>query len=232
MSTYEPYIGYNGPNASFGKGLMVKYERLGKWLTPYWDGIIKEYKRTQLKGFAYKIIYYETPERIPEEYQKSDLCGVCREELLPQLTDSITILTCGHVFHCKCLGREPVCLFCSEEQGSTKHTFNSNECYEYNHDDNNDHDNQDNFECRLIVIITSNNSSNNGGNSNNRNNSNSRNNRNNSNNRNNNSNNGGNSNNRNNSSNSNNSSNNSGNSNNRNNSSSSNSDSNSSNNKI
>ncbi|CAG8659379.1 9956_t:CDS:2, partial [Diversispora eburnea] len=85
----------------------VKSERRGYGLRIYWDALIKDYKRTQLKGFAYKIIYYETPERIPEEHQKSDLCGVCRKELLPQLTNHITILNCGHLFHWQCLKREP-----------------------------------------------------------------------------------------------------------------------------
>lgn len=119
----------------------VEFERSCKWLKQYWDGVIKDYRRTQLKRFAYKIIYYETPERIPEEHQKSDLCGICRNELLPQLTEHITILTCGHLFHWQCIERisfEPCCPFCSEEQGSTKKRTidNSDERNEYDDHDN------------------------------------------------------------------------------------------------
>ncbi|CAG8551037.1 6148_t:CDS:2, partial [Diversispora eburnea] len=77
----------------------VEIERSCKWLKPYWDDVIKEYRRTQLKRFAYKIIYHETPEQIPEKNQKLDLCGICNKELFPQLTERITILTCGHLFH-------------------------------------------------------------------------------------------------------------------------------------
>ncbi|RHZ82014.1 hypothetical protein Glove_115g106 [Diversispora epigaea] len=124
----------------------VKYERSGKWLMPYWKGIIEQHKRTQLKSFAYKIIYYETPEQIPEENQKSDLCGICHEELLPQLTENIAILTCAHLFHWKCLGHtslEPSCPFCSEEHESTKKWAidNSDERYEYDNHNNDYYDN-------------------------------------------------------------------------------------------
>ncbi|CAG8530604.1 5866_t:CDS:2, partial [Funneliformis caledonium] len=123
-------------------------------LQHFWKGVINDYKRTQLKRFAYKIIYYETPGRIPEEHQKSDLCGICRKELLPQLIEHITILTCGHLFHWQCLERispEPCCPFCSEEQGSTKKRTidNSDERYEY--------DDHDNDYYNPLALITDNN---------------------------------------------------------------------------
>ncbi|CAG8734195.1 17732_t:CDS:2, partial [Acaulospora morrowiae] len=130
---------------AFGKGLLilgkgidyVTFERSCKWLMPYWDGIIKDYKRAQLKSFAYKIIYYETPEQIPEENQKSDLCGICHEELLPQLTEDIAILTCAHLFHWKCLGHiflRPRCPICSEEYGSSRKRVIDNEYDNHNND--------------------------------------------------------------------------------------------------
>ncbi|RHZ47246.1 hypothetical protein Glove_586g44 [Diversispora epigaea] len=79
----------------------VKYECSGKWLKPYWDSIIKEYKRNfVLKCFAYKII---NPEEIPENYQNQTICEMCRKEISPQFSEPITILTCKHMFHQKCL---------------------------------------------------------------------------------------------------------------------------------
>ncbi|RHZ71234.1 hypothetical protein Glove_261g6 [Diversispora epigaea] len=91
-------------SAGSGGGIgYVNSEQHGQGLQVYWNALIKDYKKTQLKGFVYKIIYYKTPERIQKVYKKSDLCGVCREELHLQLTKHITILTCGHLFHWQCL---------------------------------------------------------------------------------------------------------------------------------
>ncbi|RHZ48016.1 hypothetical protein Glove_562g18 [Diversispora epigaea] len=52
-------------------------------LQVYWNALIKDYKKTQLKGFAYKIIYYKTPEQIPEYLEHSSpepYCSFCSEE--------------------------------------------------------------------------------------------------------------------------------------------------------
>ncbi|CAG8712220.1 1428_t:CDS:2, partial [Funneliformis mosseae] len=52
--------------------------------------------RARLKKFAYKIIFYDALQ-IPEEVdiQGSVLCGVCRDEINPQISEPITILICG-----------------------------------------------------------------------------------------------------------------------------------------
>ncbi|CAG8563283.1 11461_t:CDS:2 [Diversispora eburnea] len=54
--------------------------------------------RARLKRFAYKVIFYDAPQQIPEEVdtQESVLCGVCLDEINPQISKPITILVCGH----------------------------------------------------------------------------------------------------------------------------------------
>ncbi|PKY53241.1 hypothetical protein RhiirA4_471341 [Rhizophagus irregularis] len=84
----------------------VESERNRNGLQSYWEGIINEFKRiSELKGFAYKIIFHENPNCIPEEFNPQNLyyCGICKEEILPQLLKPITILTCRHLFHRNCI---------------------------------------------------------------------------------------------------------------------------------
>ncbi|CAB5199813.1 unnamed protein product [Rhizophagus irregularis] len=84
----------------------VESERNRNGLQSYWEGIINEFKRiSELKGFAYKIIFHESPNCIPEEFNPQNLyyCGICKEEILPQLLKPITILTCRHLFHRNCI---------------------------------------------------------------------------------------------------------------------------------
>ncbi|RHZ54575.1 hypothetical protein Glove_426g12 [Diversispora epigaea] len=86
----------------------VKLERCGFGLRTYWKGIIEQHKRdnarARLKIFAYKVISYDA-QQIPEEFQESVLCGVCLNEINPQISEPVTILICGHIFHHICLKR-------------------------------------------------------------------------------------------------------------------------------
>ncbi|GBB99307.1 hypothetical protein RclHR1_03480011 [Rhizophagus clarus] len=107
-------------------------------------------------SFSYKIIYNETPEKIPEEYRRSNLCGICHSELLPQLTENIVILTCGHLFHWNCLGPEPHCPLEQE--------FNTNEQSTNDNDNGNlagfDNDNNYLNDDTHTIFIESNNQEN------------------------------------------------------------------------
>jgi Ring finger domain len=65
-----------------------------------------------LKKFSYKIIFYKTPELIPENinYQEDDLCVICQDKVDPSLSEPIIILTCKHFFHRECIeGYQTVC---------------------------------------------------------------------------------------------------------------------------
>ncbi|RHZ66316.1 hypothetical protein Glove_308g39 [Diversispora epigaea] len=114
----------------------VNLERNENRLQFFWEGVIRDYKKIsvkiKLKEFAYKIIFLESPECIPEEFNPQNLylCGICQNEILPQLIKAITILPCGHLFHRDCIERDqkfsnPYCPLCPKEQGI--------ENYDYNH---------------------------------------------------------------------------------------------------
>ncbi|GBC09044.1 hypothetical protein RclHR1_08580003 [Rhizophagus clarus] len=102
----------------------VESEQNGNGLKEYWKQVIKEHIRNsaqiQLKGFAYKIIFYENLERIPEEFnpQVSYLCEICQKEIFPQLSQSITILTCRYLFHRSCIEHSQFscCPICQEKE--------------------------------------------------------------------------------------------------------------------
>ncbi|CAG8799397.1 7041_t:CDS:2, partial [Dentiscutata erythropus] len=110
---------YNDPPPSRRSVVSSPYppssKRSCRWLRPYWDGIIKEYnKNFALKCFAYKIINIMNPEQIPENYQNQTICEICRKEISPQFPEPITILTCKHMFHQKCL--KPHCPLCQDPE--------------------------------------------------------------------------------------------------------------------
>ncbi|RHZ66323.1 hypothetical protein Glove_308g36 [Diversispora epigaea] len=82
----------------------VNLERNKNRLQSFWEGVIRNYKRIsvkiKLKEFVYKIIFLDSLECIPEEFnpQNSYLCGICQNEIL-QLLKAITILLYGHLFY-------------------------------------------------------------------------------------------------------------------------------------
>ncbi|RGB33706.1 hypothetical protein C1646_669115 [Rhizophagus diaphanus] len=118
---HEPYIGYNT--------LVAYLESRTNWS---YRGFLEQNHNimiSELKGFAYKIIFHENPNCIPEEYNPQNLyfCGICNEEILPQLLKPITILTCRHLFHRNCIEQNqflPV-LSCPLCQNPKEQDYNS-----------------------------------------------------------------------------------------------------------
>ncbi|CAG8617294.1 4401_t:CDS:2, partial [Diversispora eburnea] len=96
--THEPYVGYNAIRdwKELDNGWALKFlreaEKLGQ--ENFTNLKTKNNVRARLKRFAYKVIFYNTPQQIPEEVdtQESVLCGVCLDEIDPQILKPITIL--------------------------------------------------------------------------------------------------------------------------------------------
>ncbi|CAG8735710.1 25920_t:CDS:1, partial [Dentiscutata erythropus] len=80
-----------------------------------------------LKRFLFKIVFQDTPERIPEsiDINENDKCCICLDFISPTLQRSVTILSCRHFFHKKCISNwtNSSGLFCplcqNELEGST-----------------------------------------------------------------------------------------------------------------
>ncbi|CAG8659512.1 2854_t:CDS:2, partial [Scutellospora calospora] len=73
---------------------------------------------SQLRNFLYKILSHEESTEVPVDINmhEQDLCFICQDNIDPTLKESVTLLSCKHIFHKLCIDPWTHCPQCDYQE--------------------------------------------------------------------------------------------------------------------